>query len=103
MGDPDKYAQALANSYNVEPQLVIDAYNYSKKDARALIVVPVPILSAGPVNETLVEKGKTLMAQAVTAKPEEFDAVWDAGIADWLASGAQDVVNERTEKYFEVK
>lgn len=103
VGDPDKYAQALANSYNVDPQLVMDAYNYSMKDARALIVVPVPILSAGPVNETLVTKGKTLMAQAVTAKAEEFDAVWDAGVADWLASGAQDVVNERTEKYFEVK
>ncbi len=103
VGDPDKYAQALAYSYSVDPQLIMDAYNYAMKDGRPSIVVPVPILSAGPVNETLVEKGKTLMAQSVTAKPEEFDSVWDAGIADWLASGAQEVRDERAAKYFEVK
>ena len=103
VGDPDKYSQALANSYSVDPQLIMDAYAYATKDGRPPIIVPVAILSAGPVNETLVEKGKTLMAQAVTAAPGEFDSVWDAGIADWLASGAQEVVNERAEKYFETK
>jgi len=25
-----------------------------------------------------------------------FDSVWDAGYRDWLASGAQDVINERS-------
>ncbi len=101
VGDPEKYSQALANSYNVDPQLIIDAYTYAMKDARPALIVPVVIESAGPVNETLIDKGLTLMSQAVTCKPEEFDKVWDDGIADWLASGAQDVVNERAAKYIE--
>lgn len=101
-GDPDTYAQALANSYAVDPKLIEDAYAYSMQDGRPSIVVPgVNILSAGPVNETLIDKGKTLMAQSITAKPEDFDKVWDDLIADWLASGAQDVINERAEKYYE--
>lgn len=101
-GDPDTYALALANSYTVDPQLIADAYANAMRDGRPSIVVPgVNILSAGPVNETLVDKGKTLMAQAITAAPEDFDKVWDDGVADWLASGAQDVINERAEKYYE--
>ncbi len=103
VGDPEKYSQALANSYTVDPQLVMDAYAYATKDGRPAIVVPVVIESAGPVNETLIDKGLTLMSQAVTAKPEEFDKVWDEGIADWLASGAQEVRDERAAKYIEVK
>lgn len=99
-GDPDTYAQALAGSYTVDPTLIADAYAYAMTDGRPAIVVPgVNIVSAGPVNQTLIDKGETLMAQAVTASVEDFDKVWDDGIADWLASGAQDVVNERAEKY----
>ncbi|MDR1569358.1 MAG: extracellular solute-binding protein [Oscillospiraceae bacterium] len=99
-GNPETYVQALASSYTVDPQLIVDAYELAMKDGRPSIVVPgVEILSAGPVNQTLVDKGLTLMARAVTAKPEEFDATWDADIADWLAAGAQEVLDERAEKY----
>ena len=99
-GDNATYMQALAGSYAVDAQLIVDAFTYAMQDGRPPVIVPgVEIVSAGPVNETLVQKGETLLAQAITAKPEDFDAVWDEGIADWLASGAQEVIDERAAKY----
>jgi putative aldouronate transport system substrate-binding protein len=35
------------------------------------------------------------------AKPQDFDKVWEAGVKDWLTSGAQEVIEERREKYRE--
>ncbi len=99
--DMSKYGQALAQSYTVDPQYIIDAYNYAMKDGRPAIIVPVTLSAAGPYTQTLIDKGNTLMAEAVTAKPEEFDAVWDRNIQDWLASGAQAVIDERAAKYVE--
>lgn len=101
VGDPDKYGQALAQSYTVDPQLIVDAYADAMRDARPSIIVPVQLSAAGPVNQVLVDKGETLLAEAVTCNPNDFDKVWDDGIKDWLASGAQDVINERAEKYIE--
>lgn len=102
VNDPDRYGEALANSYTVDPKLIEDAYAYAMKDGRPAVVVPgVNIISAGEVAATLIDKGKTLMAQSITAKPEDFDKVWDDGIADWLASGAQEVLAENAEKYYE--
>ena len=101
IGDPSKYGDALAQSYNVDPQLIVDAYDNAMRDGRAAIVVPVVLTAAGPFVQTLTDKGLTLMAESVTAAPADFDAVWDAGIQDWLASGAQAVVDERAQKYIE--
>lgn len=101
VGDPAKMSQALAQSYAVDEQLIIDAYENALRDARPSIVVPVPLSAAGPVTQTLIDKDKTIMAEAITCKPEDFDSVWDADIKDWLESGAQAVVDERAAKYFE--
>lgn len=101
VGDPNKMSQALAQSYAVDPQLIIDAYNNAIRDGRPAIVVPVQLSAAGPYTQTLTDKGKTLMAESVTCKPEEFDAVWDSGIKDWLDSGAQAIIDERAEKFTE--
>jgi putative aldouronate transport system substrate-binding protein len=101
VGDPNKYAQALAQSYSVDSQLIVDAYANAMKNGRPSIIVPVTLSAAGPYTQDLTDKGKTLMAEAVTCKPEEFDAVWDAGIEDWKASGAQAIIDERASKYIE--
>jgi putative aldouronate transport system substrate-binding protein len=101
VGDPNKYAQALAQSYSVDAQLIVDAYANAMKNGRPTTIVPVTLSAAGPYSQDLTDKGKTLMAEAVTCKPEEFDAVWDAGIEDWKASGAQAIIDERAAKYIE--
>jgi putative aldouronate transport system substrate-binding protein len=99
LGDPAKTAQGLANSYNVDPALIVSAYDMAMNNARAGIVVPVTLSAAGPYVQVLVDKGDTLMAETITCPAAQFDRVWDAGIADWLASGAQAILNERAAKY----
>ncbi|GHT65560.1 hypothetical protein FACS1894110_07740 [Spirochaetia bacterium] len=99
LGDPAKNMQALANSYNCDPQLIFDAYELSLKNARPLPVIPVVLSAAGPVQQTLLDQGDVLMAQAITAPAAQFDKVWDDGIANWLRSGAETVRAERAAKF----
>jgi putative aldouronate transport system substrate-binding protein len=54
---------------------------------------------AGPLAQTLVDKAKVMYVQMITCPPAQFDAVWDAQIKDWLASGAQAVLDERIAKF----
>jgi putative aldouronate transport system substrate-binding protein len=101
VGDDSLYAQALAQSYTVDPQLITDAYANSMRNGRPSTIVPVVLSASGPVNQTLTDMGKTLMAEAVTCSPADFDATWDANIQEWLDAGAQSVIDERAAKYIE--
>lgn len=103
LGDEEKSAKALTLSYSVDSGLVLDAYNAAMNNGKAAIVIPVTLVEAGPVTQTLIDKGKELTATSVRANVEDFDRVWDEGIADWLASGAQTVVDERAEKLAEYR
>ncbi|MDR2397959.1 MAG: extracellular solute-binding protein, partial [Spirochaetaceae bacterium] len=101
LGDPDLTARALANAYPWPAELIANAYNISMRNAKPGPIIPVTLSAAGPVTQTLVDKGNSLLISAITTSSENFDKVWDDGIADWLASGAEAVRKERTEKYFE--
>ncbi|MCL2544994.1 MAG: extracellular solute-binding protein [Clostridia bacterium] len=101
LGDPDLTARALANSYSVDAAYITNAFAIALNGGRALPVVPVTLSAAGPYAEDLRVKGEVLMTTVVTAAPDQFDAVWDSLIADWLASGAQEIIDERAEKFFE--
>lgn len=102
VGDAQKNLTALSNSYNVAPELILQAYEDSSRNAKPIMVLPgVSLTAAGPVSQTLIDKGWTLMAESVTTKPENFDKVWEAGLKDWMASGAQSVIDERTAKLAE--
>ena len=103
LGSEELNIKAVANAYAVAPELVEKAYQDAMRNGIPDPVIPVPLSAAGPVSQTLTDKGKTLLAEAITCSPEEFDAVWEAQIADWLASGAQDVIDERVMKYDEYK
>jgi putative aldouronate transport system substrate-binding protein len=101
LGDEAKNAKALAASYTVDPELVIKAYEDAMRDGRPAIIVPVTLSVAGPYTQVLTDKGNELMATAVSAAPEDFDTVWDNGIADWRANGADEIIAERQAKYTE--
>jgi putative aldouronate transport system substrate-binding protein len=101
LGDPSKNMQALANSYNVAPQLIYDAYNLSLLNARPLPIIPVVLSEAGRVQQTLIDAGNVLMAESITCPPAQFDRVWDTGIQNWLDAGAEQVRRERAEKFIE--
>jgi len=95
LGSDEENAKVLALSYaGTDPEIVAQAYSISVKDARAAIVHP-GVITVTQYTQTLEDKADALIAQAIRAAPAQFDSVWDTGLRDWLASGAQEVINER--------
>ncbi|MCL2127133.1 MAG: extracellular solute-binding protein [Treponema sp.] len=93
--------RALATGYPWPAEMVMAAYNTAMHNALPgpVIIPSSPLVAAGPLERTLVDKSETFMIQAITAPAANFDQVWNSGIADWLASGAKAVVDERSEKF----
>jgi putative aldouronate transport system substrate-binding protein len=79
----------------------MEAYNVAMTNARPgpVIITSEPLRVAGPVNQTLIDKSETFVVQSIRAPERDFNKVWDDGLADWLASGAEAVRKEREEKY----
>jgi putative aldouronate transport system substrate-binding protein len=101
VGDESKNAKALAGSYAVDNELIVKAYEDAIRNGRPSIVIPVTLSAAGPYTQTLTDKGNELLSTAVTASPADFDKVWDDGIADWRANGADEIIAERQARYTE--
>jgi putative aldouronate transport system substrate-binding protein len=99
--DPELTVRALANGYSWPAEMIENAYRISMYNGVPDPVIPVTLSAAGPFVQTLIDKGNVLLTEAVTARPADFDRVWDAGLRDWLASGAQAVIDERKAKYYE--
>jgi len=93
--------RALAAAYPWPAEMIMAAHRATMNNARPnpVIVPSSPLKVAGPLNQTLWDKSKTFVIQAITAPAADFNRVWDAGINDWLSSGADAVRKERMEKY----
>jgi putative aldouronate transport system substrate-binding protein len=101
MGDPELNVKALANGYAWPVELIEKAHEIAMHNGISGPVIPVQLSAAGPVTQTLTDKFNVFASAAMTAKPADFDRVWDAGVADWLASGAQAVIDDRNEKFYQ--
>jgi putative aldouronate transport system substrate-binding protein len=101
MKTQEETVRAIAGSYPWPSEMVIAAYNTALINARPspVIVPSSPLKAAGPVNQTLQDKSKAFLVQAIITPPSNFNRVWDEAIADWLAAGADAVRKERAEKY----
>ena len=89
-------ARVLAFGYgNTPPDVIINALTISVTNGKAPVVYQATTTKEGIYGQTLSDKVDALIAQAVTARPADFDRVWDAGIQDYLRSGAQEVIDER--------
>ena len=96
LGSDEQNAKVLALSYQGVPSAtIVNAYAISVKDARAPIVRNF-VAKVTEYGQVIADKGDALLAQAIRCPPNQFDSIWDAGLRDWLASGAQAVLNERT-------
>jgi putative aldouronate transport system substrate-binding protein len=97
----EKSIQAIAAGYPWPADMVSNAYDIAMTNARPglVVVTKTPLTVAGPLNQTLVDKGSVILVESITAPVNRFDAVYDAGVADWRASGADAVVAERRAKY----
>jgi putative aldouronate transport system substrate-binding protein len=96
MGSPELNARVLALNYgNTPPETIINAYTLALTNGRAAPVYQAATTKDGPFGQTLRDKADALLAQSIIARPQDFDRVWDAGIRDYLASGGQEVIDER--------
>jgi putative aldouronate transport system substrate-binding protein len=95
--NPDDTVRMIALGYAYPETDVMDAFNIAMVNARPdpVIATAQPLVAAGPRGPELQFQAETLLINAVRASPADFDSVWNAGIADWLAAGAQEVINER--------
>jgi putative aldouronate transport system substrate-binding protein len=97
MGSTAGNAAVLALSYGDIPSAtIVNAYEISFRNARQPVVVNMPTSQDGLYAADLQTKSEDLLAQAIVATPANFDRIWDAGIQDWLRSGAQAIIDERT-------
>lgn len=103
IGTDEENIKALAAGYPWPAEMIVNAYETAMTNARPGIVVTTssPLTVAGPITQTLADKGVVIYTQTIQAPPDQFDAVYDAAVQDWLASGAQSVIDERREKYLE--
>jgi putative aldouronate transport system substrate-binding protein len=96
MGSQELNSRVLALTYgNTPANDIVNAYAFSVKGGRAEVVYQVTT-TVNQYTQVLADKTDALLAQAIRTVPANFDSVWDAGYKDWLASGGQEVINERT-------
>ncbi|MDR3284043.1 MAG: extracellular solute-binding protein [Treponema sp.] len=99
LGDPELNIRALASGYPWPFEKIQNAYTIAMTNAAPLPVIPVQLSAAGPVSQILVDKHNALLAELMICRPKDFDQVWDKRLAEWMASGAKAVLDERTAKY----
>jgi putative aldouronate transport system substrate-binding protein len=101
LGDASLTTKSLALSYaGVDKRFIETAYTVARNHFRIGPVVHVGAITAEEgVQAALKEKRDTLLVQAVVAPAAQFNAVWDAGMRDYLASGGQAIIDERKAKY----
>ena len=95
--------RAVARTYPFPEESVLQSLTTSLHNARPSLVIPTssPLVAAGAVTQTLQTLSEALLIQAIVAPEDNFDRVWESGIANFMASGGQAVLDERLEKYVE--
>jgi putative aldouronate transport system substrate-binding protein len=99
LGSDEQNAKVLGLSYGtISPDVISNAYVTSTRGARG----PAVWRATTKVNQysgDLREKADDLLSLSITAKPGEFNRIWDSGIKDWLKIGGQEVLDERNTLY----
>ncbi|MDR1467830.1 MAG: extracellular solute-binding protein [Spirochaetaceae bacterium] len=101
LGDPDLTLRGLANGYPWPAAMIENANTLAMTNAVSDPIIPVTLSAAGAYTQTLMDKGNVLLAQSITCKPADFDKTWEAGIQDWLNSGAKAIIDERRQKFYQ--
>ena len=93
--------KSLAYTYaGIDPEQVLKANEIAKTDTRIGVNVQTGNIEAeAGIGDVLSSKRDQIYDQAVSAAVADFDSVWDSGISDYLASGGQAIIDERTEKW----
>ena len=88
MSYPAKYSAEIAQ-----------AYADSNVDAWTQISFTVPIQASTDYAAEVSNRQGKFLTDVITCKPEDFDATYDAAIADIIAAGADKIVEEQRQAY----
>jgi len=92
MNKTPQYAELATSLLNTS---LVDGYSKPRFDR--------PIDAEIKYSSLLDDKKDEILTKAATAKPADFDAVYDSGAAEWLATGGQEVLDGRNKAYKEMK
>jgi putative aldouronate transport system substrate-binding protein len=95
LGDMSKTVKVNAMSYPGLENLYEDCFKLSMRDAYVMPQLSTPVEADGKYGNALKEKAREVYAKTITAKPEDFDKVWDAVTREYLALGGQEVMDQR--------
>jgi putative aldouronate transport system substrate-binding protein len=101
LGDEETTLNSIANGYaGVEPRLIEKAYEIASNDTYISKRTAVGEIKAEEgQGASLAEKRDTILPNAIVAKENKFDSVFDSGLEDYLKSGGQAIIDERQEAY----
>ena len=98
LGDATAATTALGYP-GIDAETIIIANTYGKSNGRVAGKFSCGNITAEEsVGTSLTEKRDSFLTKAIVASVDQFDAVYDAGMEDYLASGGQDIIDERAEK-----
>ena len=103
LATPELTVKSRAYTYsNVDPADVVNAINVAQNDAKYPTSIDLGTIDAETtIGDVLTSYQRSTFDKAVAASEADFDAVWDSGMADYLAAGGQDIIDERLEKWTE--
>ena len=102
IGEATESSRAL-NYSSVPADIVVGAHEASIANGRTVKKYSVgDIVAETDVGTSLTAKRDAMLTQAVSDSVDQFDAVFDAGMDDYLASGGQAIIDERAEKLLAV-
>ncbi|MCL2214731.1 MAG: extracellular solute-binding protein [Treponema sp.] len=97
LGSPERNARVLALGYAGTPaDVIVNAYAISTRNGYAPVVYQATTTLDAQYDQVLKDKADALIAQVVRAPTAQFDSTWDTLYRDYLQSGAQAVMDERS-------
>lgn len=102
-GDAELATLSINYGYSgIEPELVGKANDSAMRDGIEPKNVNVGVIEAeAGIGDILSEKRNQIYDMAVVAKEDEFDALWDQMMQEYLDMGGQAIIDERTAKWNE--
>jgi len=103
-GDDEKNKQAFVAGFPAQFQAdVRKALDISVTDTFKPISFGHPIEAESKYGTVLKDKYDQIIVKSTMAKPADFESVYEAALKDYMVSGGQAILDERTQAYQEMK
>ncbi|MDF2963344.1 MAG: extracellular solute-binding protein family 1 [Paenibacillus sp.] len=102
MGDPEKTLKANAADPKYK-EFTMNSIKVGETDGQLPPRFNRPIEAQIKYNQTLGDKAVEVYVKSVTAKPADFDKVYDDMVAEYMKIGGKEVMDEQLKAYQEMK